>query len=154
GCIARADFDPSKVAQTVNQWIVAETTRTLHEVTENLLVMRFNESAGAAYHFVWDVFCDWYLEFIKPVLNGHDDVAKAEVQATAAWTRDQILKFLHPYMPFITEELWSRTAENGEPRASLLIEAPWPDIKAPAAAETARAEMNWVVTLISGVRSV
>ena len=154
GCVAQPGFDPSMVAQTVNQWIVAETARTLAEVTENLLVMRFNESAGAVYHFVWDVFCDWYLELIKPVLNGSDEAAKAEVRATAAWTRDQILKLLHPYMPFITEELWARTAEAGEARASLLIEAPWPEFNATAAAEAAGAEMNWVVELISSVRSV
>jgi valyl-tRNA synthetase len=154
GCVAQAGFDPTKVAQTVNQWIVAETARTLGEVTENLLVLRFNESAGAIYRFVWDVFCDWYLELIKPVLNGPDEVAKAEVRATAAWTRDQILKLLHPYMPFITEELWARTAEGGELRASLLIEAPWPNFKAPRENEVASAEMNWVVQLISSVRSV
>jgi valyl-tRNA synthetase len=154
GCVARPGFDPSKVVQTVNQWIVAETARTLVDVTENLLVMRFNESAGAVYHFVWDVFCDWYLELIKPVLNGSDETSKAEVRATAAWTRDQILKLLHPYMPFITEELWARTAEGGEPRASLLIEAQWPDFKDSLANESASAEMNWVVGLISSVRSV
>jgi valyl-tRNA synthetase len=154
GCIARSGFDPSEVVQTVNAWIVAETARTLREVTENLLAMRFNESAAAAYHFVWDVFCDWYLELIKPVLNGLDETAKAEVRATAAWTRDQILKLLHPYMPFITEELWARTAEGGEPRASLLIEAPWPAFEASPAAESASVEMNWVVGLISNVRSL
>jgi valyl-tRNA synthetase len=153
-CVARPGFDPSRVAQTVNRWIVAETARTLREVTENLLVMRFNESAGAAYRLVWDIFCDWYLELIKPVLNGSDEAAKAEVRATAAWARDQILKLLHPYMPFITEELWARTAEGGEPRASLLIEAPWPDFKTSPAGETASSEMNWVVALISSVRSV
>ena len=69
--------------------------------------MRFNEAAAAAYHFVYDVFCDWYLEFAKPMFNGTDEAAKAETRATAAWARDQILKLLHPFMPFITEELWA-----------------------------------------------
>jgi valyl-tRNA synthetase len=62
------------------------------------------------YQFVWSVFCDWYLELIKPVLNGADEAAKAETRATAAWVRDQIVKLLHPFMPFITEELWALTA--------------------------------------------
>ena len=76
------------------------------------------------------------------------------MRATAAWTRDQILKLLHPFMPYITEELWARTAEGASPRATLLIEAPWPDYAAWPASEAARAEMRWVVALVSSVRSV
>jgi len=154
GCVAPPDFDPAKVTQTVNKWIVAEAAGALKAVSENLTALRFNESAGSAYRFVWDVFCDWYLELIKPVLNGSDEAAKAEVRATAAWTRDQILKLLHPFMPYITEELWARTAEGAAPRATLLIEAPWPDYAAWPANEAARAEMRWVVSLVSSVRSV
>jgi valyl-tRNA synthetase len=154
GCVTRADFDPTKVAQTVNKWIVAEAAEAVKGVGENLEALRFNESAGSAYRFVWDVFCDWYLELIKPVLNGTDEAAKAEVRATAAWTRDQILKLLHPFMPFITEELWARTAEGNTVRSTLLIEAPWPDCASWPANEAARAEMRWVVSLVSSVRSV
>ena len=151
-CVAPAGFDPSRLSETINQWIVSETAQVLGEVTANLDAMRFNEAASAIYHFVWDVFCDWYLELIKPVLNGADETAKAEVRATAAWTRDQILKLLHPFMPYITEELWARTAVT--PRESLLIEAPWPAFAAPPASQEASAEMRWVVSLVSSVRSV
>jgi valyl-tRNA synthetase len=154
GCETRADFDPAKVAHTVNKWIVAETARAAAEVTANLETLHFNDAAGAAYHFVWDVYCDWYLEFIKPLLNGTDEGAKAEARMTAAWARDQILKLLHPFMPYITEELWARTAEHAEPRSSLLIEAEWPQFSALPRNEDACTEMQWVIDLIAGVRSI
>jgi valyl-tRNA synthetase len=99
------------------------------------------------------VFCDWYLELIKPVLNGTDEAAKAETRATAAWVRDQILKLLHPFMPFITEELWARTAGT-DGRKDLLIVTPWPDFAGQSFDPEATTELNWVIELVSGVRSV
>jgi valyl-tRNA synthetase len=153
-CTSADDFDPAQARATVNRWIVAEAARAVTAVTENLDALRFNEAAGTAYRFVWDIFCDWYLELIKPVLNGQDEEAKRETRAATAWTRDQILKLLHPFMPFITEELWARTAEGTAPRASLLIIAPWPEIASVPANEDACAEMQWVIDLVSGIRSV
>ncbi len=151
-CITRADFDPAKVTLTANQWIVAETARTAADVTAGIEALRFNEAAAAVYHFVYDVFCDWYLEIAKPIFAGDDEAAKAETRATAAWTRDHILKLLHPFMPFITEELWALTAEK--PRSSLLIEAEWPDLSGlPKFADACR-DTQWVIDLVSGVRSV
>jgi len=154
GCETRADYDPAKVTQTVNKWIVAEAARAAADVTAALESLRYNEAAGIAYHFVWDVFCDWYLEFIKPLLNGTDEGAKAEARMTAAWTRDQIFKLLHPFMPYITEELWARTVEHTAPRASLLIEGEWPELSALPKNEEARTEMRWVIDLVAGVRSI
>jgi valyl-tRNA synthetase len=154
GCVTTAGFDPAKVSLTLSKWIIAETARAAAEVTAGLETLRFNEAAAAAYHFAWDVFCDWHLEFAKPLLNGSDETAKAEIRATTAWVRDQLLKLLHPFMPFITEELWQRTAEGSTPRASLLIEAPWPVLSALPANDAALAEMQWVIDLVSGVRSV
>ena len=152
GCVTVPGFDPAAVSQTVNKWIVAETAQAVAEVTAALEALRFNDAAGAAYHFVWDVFCDWYLEFAKPLFNGQEEQAKAETRATAAWARDQILKLLHPFMPFVTEELWEKTAAS--PRDSLLVVAQWPKIAVPSAAGAAAAEMHWVIDLIKGVRSV
>jgi len=152
-CVTRADFDPAKLNETVNRWIVAETAQAAADVTSNLEALRFNEAAATVYHFVYDVFCDWYLEIAKPIFNGSDEGAKAETRATAAWARDQLLKLLHPFMPFITEELWAKTAEGTDPRATLLIEAEWPRTEA-AGDEAARAEMNWVIDLVKGIRSV
>ncbi len=154
GCETRADFDPAAVTFTVNRWIVAECARTAAEVTQNLEDLHFNEAAGAIYRFVWDVYCDWYLELIKPLLNGEDEAAKAEARATAAWTRDGILALLHPFMPFITEELWARTAENTAPRSTMLIEADWPQLSNAPANDDAREEMHWIIDLVSGVRSI
>jgi len=151
-CVAVPGFDPAGVSQTVNKWIVAETAKATAEITAALAAFRFNEAAGAAYHFVYDVFCDWYLEFAKPSFNSTEESSKAETRATAAWVRDQLLKLLHPFMPFITEELWARTA--AEPRATLLIEAEWPDLAKLPVSDAAAAEMQWVIDLIKGVRSV
>jgi valyl-tRNA synthetase len=153
-CVRKRDFDPATVETTVNKWIVAETARAAAEVTSAIEAYRFNEAAGAIYHFVWDVFCDWYVEFIKPVLNGSDEAAKAETRDAAAWVFDRILQLLHPFMPFITEELWARMAEHAVPRRSTLMLSPWPDLSALRQDEAARAEMNWLIDLVSGVRSV
>jgi valyl-tRNA synthetase len=121
-------------------------------VTEAIEALRFNDAASAAYHFVYDIFCDWYIEITKPMFQAGTAEQQAETRATTAWVRDQVLKLLHPFMPFITEELWEKTAAT--PRASLLVVAEWPKIAAPAGADAAAAEMHWVIDLIKGVRSV
>jgi valyl-tRNA synthetase len=100
------------------------------------------------------VFCDWYLEFIKPVLNGGNEDEKRETRDTAAWVLDRILQLLHPFMPFITEELWARMAEHATPRRSTLMLSPWPDLSNLPAHEDARTEMNWLIDLVANVRSV
>ena len=153
-CVRRDDFMPGNAKATVNRWILSETARVTEDVTRGIETYRFNDAANAVYHFIYDVFCDWYLEFIKPVLNGNDEVAKAETRATAAFVRDQIFALLHPFMPFITEELWARTAEHARPRAAFLMLSPWPDAASLPSDEAARAEMEWLIALISGVRSV
>ncbi|MBV9902987.1 MAG: class I tRNA ligase family protein, partial [Alphaproteobacteria bacterium] len=154
GCVTQLGFDPTEVTLTANKWIVGEVAQAVDDVARNIETMKFNEASSAAYHFVYDVFCDWYIEIAKPIFQGADEAAKAETRATTAWARDQILKILHPFMPYITEELWARIAEGGAQRETLLIEAPWPVVTAPAGAEAASAEMNWVIALVSGVRSV
>jgi valyl-tRNA synthetase len=148
-CQTIAGFDPGAVQLTVNKWIIAETVTAAREMTKSLEELRFNEAANTAYQFVWSRFCDWYLELIKPLLGSGDEAHVAETRAAAAWVRDQILKLLHPFMPFITEELWAKTAE----RDALLIVSEWPEIAAQAH-EDARAEIEWLIALVSGVRSV
>ena len=152
-CVRQRDFDPANVKETVNRWIVGETERAASAVTEALEAYRFNEAAGAAYEFVWGIFCDWYLELIKPVLMGDESAAKSETRATTAWVLDQILKILHPFMPFITEELWAHMVEHGEKRQSLLTLSQWPEPKG-LASEQADAEIGWLVSLVSEIRSV
>jgi valyl-tRNA synthetase len=179
-CRVPADLDPTKATQTLNRWIAHETARAAREVTEAIEAYRFNDAAAAIYRFVWNVYCDWYLELAKPVLMGEEGAAKAETRAMVAWARDEILKLLHPFMPFITEELWGVTAR----RDGLLALAPWPRMPATftpeqlalmattvpndpmmppplVALETneftdseAEAEIGWVVDLVTAIRSV
>ncbi len=152
-CVRQFDFDPSAVTHTLNRWIVGETERAALAVTAGLEAYKFNEAASAIYEFVWGVYCDWYLELIKPILAGDDEQAITETRACVAWVLDQCLKLLHPFMPFITEELWAHMVEHGEQRLSLLCLSEWPrlsGLQSPAADE----EIGWVVKLVSDVRSV
>src|SRR5207245_779101 len=153
GCVRVAGFKPEAAKATLNRWIAHETAATAREVTAALEAFKFNEAAAAVYRFVWNIFCDWYLELAKPVLTGPEGSEKAETQAMTAWALDEILKLLHPFMPFITEELWRVTGELGPPRKTLLILAQWPrhDGLEDAAAE---AEIGWVVDLVTAIRSL
>ena len=152
-CVRQRDFDPKKVKQTVNRWIAGETERAIGAVTSGIEAYKFNEAAGAAYEFVWGTFCDWYLELVKPVLLGDEEIEKAETRATVAWVLDQILKMLHPFMPFITEELWAHMVEHGVARRNLLCLSDWPTLNGHADAK-ADQEIGWLVRLISEIRSV
>jgi valyl-tRNA synthetase len=153
GCVTVPGFDPKSARLTLNRWIAHETGNAAREVTDAIQAYRFNEAAGAAYRFVWNIFCDWYLELAKPVLAGADEAAKDETRAMTAFVRDEILKLLHPFMPFVTEELWSVTAAEGPVRDDLLALTPWP---APAGLDdaTAAAEIGWVMELVAQIRSV
>jgi len=113
-CATVPGFDPSTAQETLNRWIAHETAKARGEITTALESYRFNDAAGAAYRFVWNIYCDWYLELAKPVLTGPDNAAKDETRAMVAWARDEIVKLLHPFMPFITEELWRVTAPGFE----------------------------------------
>jgi valyl-tRNA synthetase len=153
GCARVAGFDPRKTKETVNRWIAGEVERTAIAVTAGIEAYRFNEAALAVYEFTWGTFCDWYLELTKPVLEGGSEAAKAETRATTAWALDQIMKLLHPFMPFITEELWERRAGALLPGEELLCLAPWPSFVG-LANKAADAEIGWLITLVGEVRSV
>lgn len=142
------DFDPIAARVTINRWIAGEVARTRDTVTKAIEEHRYNDAAGALYGFAWNVFCDWYVELIKPLLSGNDAAAKAETQHCAQWVLDQLLLLLHPFMPFVTEELWQKTGAQG-----MLIDAQWPNYQGLGDAKV-DAEMSWVVDFISQVRSV
>lgn len=145
-------FRPQDAKLTVNRWILTELTNAVRDVTDGITSYRFNEAAGAAYRFVWNQFCDWYIELLKPVFNGEDAEAKAEAQACAAYVLDEIYKLLHPFMPFMTEELWAHTAGEGQVRDTLLCHAGWPE---PDFLDgEAAADINWLIDLVTGIRSV
>ena len=183
-CVLPSGFDPTNAKETLNRWIAHEAARATREVTEAIEAYRFNDAAGSIYRFVWNVYCDWYLELAKPVLLGEDSAAKSETRAMVAWARDEILKLLHPFMPFITEELWAVTAltspsplageggEGGKPQTPAQEVPPSLSLLHRGGAnrallaltpwpalegltdDAAEAEIGWVVDLVTAIRSV
>jgi valyl-tRNA synthetase len=153
GCERAEGFDPGQVRHVVNRWIRSEALKTTRQVTAALEDCACDEAANALYRFVWNVFCDWHVEFAKPLLAAGGEAA-AETRATTAWVLDLILKLLHPIMPFMTEELWDKTASAGPPRQSMLITAPWPDLPEAYADAESEAEMALVIGVITEGRSV
>jgi valyl-tRNA synthetase len=151
GCTLDPAFDPAKARLTVNRWIIGALADAARRTAEAIEAFRFNEAAGALYQFVWGSFCDWYIEFTKPILAGGDEAAKAETRATTAWALAEIVHLLHPLMPFITEEIWEHLAG---PEAGMLVTAPWPQHAGSLGDPAAAAEMEWVVRLVSTVRAV
>lgn len=148
-------FDPATVQQSINRWIRGELTKAERQVSDAIEGGRFDDAASALYRFVWNVFCDWYLELAKPVFQGSDEAAKAETRAMTAWTLDQTLKLMHPVMPFITEELWDKLAEEGAPRTeATLIGAAWPVLPDSFIDVAADAEIGWLVDLVTEVRQL
>ncbi len=149
-CKLAGGFDPAKLDHPLNRWIVHELRQAADTVTQSLETYRFNDAAQGLYRFVWNVFCDWYLELMKPVMQGADAAAKAETKSTAAFVLDQILILLHPFMPFQSEALWGQLAE----RDTQLICANWPDLGPELINDTDAHEINWLIRLITNIRSV
>jgi valyl-tRNA synthetase len=176
GIGASQSVEAPKAGLAVNKWIIGEVVETLDKLNKAFEEFRFDAMADAIYHFAWGTFCDWYLELIKPVLSTvipaqagtqpptkdssdevlgpglrrDDDAEQTETRAVAGWVFDQILVMLHPFMPFITEELWEAMGDRG---GHLIIHAKWPEPEADAESE-AKAEIEWLVRLVSEIRSV
>jgi valyl-tRNA synthetase len=144
-------FDPASVTHTVNKWIVGETKLAADKIAALLDDYRFDLASSAAYDFVWNNFCDWYLEFTKPIFLNPvaDEATKAEIRATTAWVLGQMLHILHPFMPYITEELWAQFFVG----KSMLIKAPWPELPESLVKKDAQGEIDWLIRFISHVRS-
>lgn len=153
GIGASAHVEAPEATLAVNRWIIAETVATVQAIDIAFAELRFDEAANAIYQFVWSRFCDWYLELIKPVLQGEGDAGAGETRAVAGWVLDQILVMLHPFMPFITEELWHALAPADAPRAYPIIVAQWPMPDARALDPAAAAEIDWLIRLVSEVRA-
>ncbi|MFC5418683.1 valine--tRNA ligase [Bosea eneae] len=164
GCLRAEGFAPATVTLPLNRWILSEAARTAEAVAAGIESFKFNEAADSAYRFVWGQFCDWYLELSKPVLQAEEldaagTAARAETQATVAHVIDLICQLLHPFMPFLTEELWAQKANAGAPRAvpageaGLVCLTRWPELST-LIDETAEAEIGFVVDLISDIRSI
>jgi valyl-tRNA synthetase len=145
-------FDPKAVKETLNKWALSECAKAIDEVSAGIQNYKFNEAALAAYRFVWNVFCDWTLELAKPVLQGADSPAKDETRATIAFIFDEICKLLHPFMPFLTEELWAIKGQEGPKRETILALTPWSNLDHLIDPQ-AEAEIGWVVDLVTEIRS-
>lgn len=152
-CGAPGQIDPSTIERPVNRWILGELAACVEDVTRGLEEYRFNEAAGALYRFIWNTLCDWYLELIKPLLAGMDDGAKSETRMVCGYVIDEALKLLHPFMPFVTEELWERRAPGRASDQGFLMLQTWPTAtgwRDAAAAE----EITWLIDLITEIRSL
>ncbi|WP_179379858.1 valine--tRNA ligase [Jannaschia marina] len=148
GATFGADATPN-ARLTVNRWIIGETARTRAEVDAALDAYRFDDAAAALYRFVWNVVCDWYVEFSKPILQGEEAAAKAETQAVMGWVLGMCMTMMHPIMPFITEELWGATGHDG-----MLVHGTWPeDLGEDAIDPAAETEIRWVIAFIEAIRS-
>jgi valyl-tRNA synthetase len=146
-----AGFDPGSASLPLTRWLLDAANSAIEQATAALEEYRLDEYAGACYRFVWNTFCDWFLEFAKPVLAEGETEAAREVRGTAAYVLGVVLRLLHPAIPYVTEELWDRFG-YGAPFS--LIRAPWPEVGRVREPEAARAELDWVVRLISEVRAV
>jgi valyl-tRNA synthetase len=143
------NFDPATAKHPLNRWIANEVRKATGLVDAALAEYRFNDAASALYQFVYGSFCDWYLEFTKPILMGTDEAAKTETRTMTGWALEQMLRLLHPFIPFVTEELWQQFGFSKK----MLIAESWPELGA-ALAEGPVDEINWLVSLISAVRSL
>ncbi|MFO1126959.1 MAG: valine--tRNA ligase [Rhodospirillales bacterium] len=151
GAAPVAGFDPGRAQLPVNRWLVGKVADAADRASGALEAYRFNDYAAALYHFTWGTFCDWYLEFAKPTLTGGNAAEQTETRAVAGWALDRILALLHPVMPFVTEELYQQLADRS---GAMLIEAQWPIVDPGLIDAEADAELDWVIRLISLIRTI
>ena len=146
-CKINKSFEPRNLNNVVNKWIVHSIIVLKDNITEEIENYKFNEASSNLYQFIWGTFCDWYLEFTKPILQGNDQKIIEETKCTIIWTLDNILILLYPFMPFLSRELRSQIHDKE-------IEYKWPDFKNLKKSDEAKEEIDWVVELISQVRTV
>ncbi len=154
GCNPNPDFKPAQAQETVNRWIIGALMDAKRGIEQNLADYRFNDAANSIYQFVWGTFCDWYLEFTKPLLGegNSNNALKQETRDTIGWVLDQILHLLNPFMPYITEELFASIAVR--PHGALLMGQKWPQYDEALYAQAAQGEIGWLIKTITEIRSV
>ncbi len=143
-------FDPASCRQPINRWIIGKLAQAASQLEQAMASYRFHDAAALLYHFTWNEFCDWYIEFSKPMLEGDDAEAAAETRAVMGWTLGRLLHLLHPFAPFVTEELWRQLGDG----SAQLMTSEWPELSDALVDAAAAAEIDWVVRLISEVRAV
>lgn len=145
----KSDPDLSQL-ETADQWILHRLNETIYDVTRLINQYEFGETGRILYNFIWDDFCDWYIEFAKMKLYGEDAAAKKRTQDILVHVLDQTLKLIHPFMPFISEEIWQHLPHEGE----TIVLAPWPEYKEEVKFAEAVKEMNLVMDIIRSVRNI
>ena len=144
------NFDNNSLEYPLNIWILNEFVRMQSQLEKNLAEYRFNDAANIIYQFIWGTFCDWYIELIKPHLSEKDDKYTDEIKETCSFILDSILISLHPFMPFITEEIWQNLKKRDNP---LIIEK-WRDISLTDDSNNLSEEINDLIEIISNIRSI
>jgi len=147
------DFDPTATKLVLNRWIIGELVQTQKMVDKAIADYKFNEAAQALYQFTWATFCDWYLELTKSIFQSENQMAIAETRACMAWLLNHLLHFLHPFIPFITEELWAKLGFSGHDDHMLMAQS-WPQLGESLIDLEASEELGWVTQLIGAVRTV
>lgn len=150
GACYKASFSPQEVALPVNRWILSELSDLCKDVSAFIAEYKFNVAAGALYHFIWALLCDWYIELVKPILLGEQVQQREEVQHCLGYCLAQIYKLLHPFMPYITEELWASFICNNNDHTPLALST-WPDLT--FSNQEAAADINWLIALLNAIRS-
>ncbi|MBY0429261.1 MAG: valine--tRNA ligase [Alphaproteobacteria bacterium] len=149
-CAIVDGFNPATVKHTLNKWIIGELLEAIRKTTHALDIYRFDDAATALYQFAWNTYCDWYVEFSKPLFASDVAEIKSETKATTAYVLNQILHLLQPIMPYITEEIWQ--AFNSKPNDLLMLQQ-WPQEFA-FNSTSAMDEIRWVIDAIGIIRSV
>lgn len=144
-------FDPRSVLSAVGKWIITETSQAVSEATQALQVYRFDDYALTCYRFVWNRFCDWFLELAKPIFASDNQQEADEIRHVAAYVLGQILRLLQPVMPFVTDDLWHAFGFGAE---GSLISAAWPEPVVLEDAQAALAECDQMIRFISEIRTV
>ena len=147
-CVYDASFQPNSATSKVNKWIISETIRMVHDMETAIESYRFNDAASVIYQFTWATFCDWYLEFTKPILTESDGILLNETRKTASWVLKQIINALNPLMPYITEELWEEFKYG-----DLLINEQWPRFGEKYSEPDVTNEISWIISFITEIRS-
>ncbi|MDG6093860.1 valine--tRNA ligase [Acetobacter sp. AN02] len=151
GVVPAAGFDPSSVRSSLSRWLVHETGQAVREATAALEACRFDDYAAVSYRFVWNCFCDWFLELAKPVFAGGSEAEAAELRGVTAWALETILRLLQPVVPFVTDTIWS---SMGFGPSGGLMSASWPEAVAVSGSEAACAEVGWVIRFITEIRTI
>ncbi|QFT90076.1 Valine--tRNA ligase [Bacillus sp. THAF10] len=144
------DIDLSGEKSVADKWILTRLNETIETVTKLAEKYEFGEVGRALYNFIWDDFCDWYIEMAKIPLYGEDEAAKVTTRSILAYVLDNTMRLLHPFMPFITEEIWQQLPHEGES----ITQASWPEVRAELTDKEAAADMKLLVEIIRSVRNV